>query len=392
MTEMPTKPQVVFHSNTDIDPRSWSVVGMNAKPDNGSPIGYFGSGLKYSLAILLRSGHEVEIFSNGKHYVFGLVKTDFRGKEFEQVTCNGEPLPYTTEYGKNWEIEGAYRELVSNTMDEGGIHFAGEPMDEGTSIVVRGEEFAKMLARHEELFIGDREPIAKGSVVSILEGNGTIFYRGVKVGTLPHAGFSYEIHESIRLTEDRTVSNIYDIHYKVMNYICTKLKDKALIRRILMLPKGKWEHADERDYDWQWSPEFSEVVKEIWETNPAILPKKVQNQIRTKLPDVEFKSIETEDHLMAIEHAKEFLAKAGYPVTGEILVVQNEDTNTVAFVHNGQIHLTERSFEKGLFDLVTTLFEEQMHIIGYSDCTRTFQQFLIDQLITQTRKRLKIVL
>lgn len=365
---------------------------MTAKPGSDSPVGFFGSGIKYSLAILLRTGHEVEVFSNGKHYSFGLIETEFRGKKFEQVSCNGEPLPFTTEYGKNWEIEGAYRELVSNTMDEGGIHFAGEPMDHGTSIVVRGEEFAKMLARHEELFVGDREPIAKNECLSIFEGNGTIFYRGVKVGTLEHAGFSYEINQSIKLTEDRTVANIYDVHYKVMSYICTKLKDKTLIKRILMLPKGKWEQADDRDYEWTWSPEFSETVKEVWEVNPGMLPKKVQNQIRKKLPDVEFKTIETEDHLMAIEQAKDFLQKAGYPVTGEILVVQNEDANTIAFVHNGQIHLTERSFEKGLFDLVTTLFEEQMHIIGHSDCTRSFQQFIIDQLITQARKRLKVVL
>lgn len=392
MTDTPTKPQVVFHTNTEFDQRAWTVMGMTAKPDSDSPIGFFGSGLKISIAILLRSGHEVEIFSNGKHYVFGLAETDFRGKKFEQVTCNGEPLPYTTEYGKNWEIEGAYRELVSNTMDEGGIHFAGEPMDEGTSIVVRGEEFAKMLSKHDELFVGDREPIAHGEGVSIYEGNGTVFYRGVKVGTLEHAGFSYEVHSTLKLTEDRTVHSIYDVNYRVMNYICCHLKDKALIKRILMLPKGKWEQLDERDYEWTWSKEFSEVVKEIWEVNPGMLPKKVRLQIRKKLPDVEFKMIENEDYQVSIDAAKDFLEKAGYPVTGHVVVVDNQDSNTIAFTHNGQIHLTERSFEKGLFDLVTTLFEEQCHIAGYNDETRSFESYLINQVITNARKRLKIAL
>jgi hypothetical protein len=392
MTDTQTKPQVVFHSNTDIDPRSWTVMGMSAKPCSDSPVGYFGSGTKYALAILLRSGHEVEIFSNGKHYVFGLANTEFRGKSFEQVTCNGEPLPFTTEYGKNWEIEGAYRELVSNTMDEGGIHFAGEPMAEGTSIVVRGEEFHKMLAKHDELFVGDREPIAKGGDVTIYEGNGTVFYRGVKVSTLELAGFSYEIHSSLKLTEDRTVYSIYDVNYRVMHCICCELKDKDLIKRILMLPKGKWEQDDSRDYEWTWSKEFSEVVKEIWEENPVILPKKVRQQVRKKLPDVEFKTIDNEDYEISIASAKEFLEKAGYPVTGEVVVVENTDTNTIAFAHNGRIHLTERSFEKGLFDLVSTLFEEQSHIMGFSDESRSYQQWLINQVITQARKRLKVAL
>jgi hypothetical protein len=391
MTDTQTKPQVVFHTNTEIDPRMWSVMGMTAK-DSDHPVGMFGTGAKYALAILLRTGHEVEIFSNGKHYVFGLVQTEFRGKPFEQVTCNGDPLPFTTEYGKNWEIEGAYRELVSNTMDEGGIHFAGEPMQEGTSIVVRGEEFHKMLSKHDELFVGDREPIVKGNAVSIYEGNGTVFYRGVKVGTLEMAGFSYEINEQIRLTEDRTVYSIYDVNHKIMSFVCCRLTDKVLIRRILTLPKGKWEQLDERDYEWSWSKEFSEVVKEIWEENPAILPKKVRNQVRSKLPDVEFKHIHNDDYEMSIEKAKEFLALAGYTVTGEVVVVENTDTNTIAFAHNGRIHLTERSFEKGLFDLVTTVFEEQMHIMGHHDETRSFQEYLIGQVITQARKRLKMVL
>jgi hypothetical protein len=188
------------------------------------------------------------------------------------------------------------------------------------------------------------------------------------------------------------VYSIYDVNHKIMQFICCRLDDKKLIRRILTLPKGKWEQLDERDYEWSWSKEFAEVVKEIWEENPAILPKKVRNQVRSKLPDVEFKHIHNDDYEMSIEKAKEFLALAGYTVTGEVVVVENTDTNTIAFAHNGRIHLTERSFEKGLFDLVATLFEEQMHLMGHSDESRLFQQFLINQLITQARKRLKVVL
>lgn len=389
MTE--TIPQVVFHTNTDIDQRAWKIMGLHAK-ETDSPIGMFGTGLKYCLAILLRTGHEVEIHNRGKKYVFSLTPSEFRGKSFDMIMCNGEELPFTTEYGKNWELEEAYRELVSNTIDEGGIHFAGEPMDEGTSIVVRGEAFHKILSKHDELFVGDREPIAKTNDVSFYEGNGIVFYRGVKVGTLEHAGFSYEINCNLKLTEDRTVHSIYDVNYKVMYAICCQLKDKELIRRILTLPKGKWEQLDVRDYEWSWSKEFSDVVKEIWQVNPGALPKGVSNKIRNKIPDVEFLRIENDEYKQPIEKAKEFLELAGYPVTGEIIVVENQDSNLIAFTHNGMIHLTERSFEKGLFDLVSTIFEEQMHVIGYSDESRSFQTYLIDQIITQARKRLKVVL
>jgi hypothetical protein len=38
------------------------------------------------------------------------------------------------------------------------------------------------------------------------------------------------------------------------------------------------------------------------------------------------------------------------------------------------------------------LFEEQSHIMGFSDESRSYQQWLINQVITQARKRLKVAL
>lgn len=385
-----TIPQIVFHTNTEINPLSWEIIGMSAK-ETDNPIGMFGSGFKFALAILLRTGHQIHIVSEGTRYDFGTTPKEFRGKTFDVVTCNGKELGITTDMGRNWELWAAYRELVSNCMDEGGIHFAGEPLGHGTSIVVAGEDFAKLLHKHNDYFVGDREPLAESRGVKIYEGNGTLFYRGVKVGTLEHAGFSYEFTKTMDLTEDRTLRSEYAAHSDIMIAI-TQLRDRDVIRRILTMPKGKWEQDDDRDYDWSWSTEFSETVKSIWEVNPSALPKKVVRQVRKKLPDVEFRIIESSDYLMSIDKAKEFLHLAGYPVSAEIKVVENDDSNVVAFAHNGQIHLTERAFEKGLFDLVHTLFEEQMHILGHCDATRLFERYLIEQVITQARKRLKIVL
>ena len=389
MTDTETK-KVCFHTNGEIDPLSWEIIGMSAK-DTDNPIGQFGSGLKFAVAILLRTGHAISIHCGTTIHTFGTVSKEFRGKQFQVVTCNGKELGITTDMGGHWDLWMAYRELVSNTMDEGGIHFAGGPMEDGTSIIVEGDKFHALLSKHNDLFVGDREPLAEGHRIRIYEGNGTVFYRGVKVGAIEHAGFSYEIMDNLVLTEDRSIKDIHSVYSSILIAIC-RLTDKTLIQRILTMPKGKWEQQDDRDYEWTWSSEFEEVVREIWETSPSVLPKRVIRQIRSKLPDVEFKALDSEEFTAAIEKAREFLQLAGYPVTAEIKVVENTEANMIAFTHNGQIHLTERSFEKGLFDLVTTLFEEQSHILGYEDCSRSFQQYIINQLVTQARKRLKIVL
>lgn len=386
----PTIPSVCFHTGGPINPLSWRIIGMSAK-EGDNPIGAFGSGFKFALAILLRTGHAITIHSEGATYEFGTVPKEFRGKTFDVVTCNDEELGITTDMGAHWPLAGAYRELVANCMDEGGIHFAGQAMPDGTSIVVTGEAFHALLAQHNDLFVGDRESIGGNHSVRMYEGSGTIFYRGVKVSALPHAAFCYEVMDKTALTEDRSLANEYDVISKIMCML-TKLEDKALIRRVLTLPKGKWEKDDCRDYEWTWSDAFSEVVKEVWETNPTALPKRVIKQVRQKLPDVEFVAIESSDFESSIQKAKEFLTLAGYPVTADIKVVANTDNNIIAFAHNAQIHLTERAMEKGLFDLVCTLFEEQCHILGHDDCCRSFQNYLIQQLITTHRKRLKVSL
>ena len=391
MNSTTTEQSLILHTNGPIDPASWELFGVSAKITDAA-IGQFGSGFSIAVAGLLRLGHAISIYSEGKEYHFSVEEMDFRGKEFKRVVCNGQKLGFTTHMGAHWPVDAFYRELVSNCMDESGIWFVGEgPLEGGTSIVVTGPNILQSHAKHNDIFVGDRESIGGDTHVRMYEGSGTIFYRGVKVGALPHASFCYEVMDKTALTEDRSLANEYDVISKIMCML-TKLEDKALIRRVLTVPKGKWEKEDCRDYEWTWSDAFSEVVKEIWETNPTALPKRVVKQVRQKLPDVEFKAIESSDFESAIQKAKEFLTLAGYPVTADIKVVENTDNNLIAFAHNAQIHLTERAMEKGLFDLVCTLFEENSHIVGHDDCTRSFQNYLIQQLITAHRKRLKVAL
>ena len=387
MTKTETKNSVCFHTNTEIDPRSWSVMGMTAAVTE-DPIKLFGTGLKYSLAILLKAGHEVEIFSENNHYVFGLIQTEFRGKAFEQITCNGETLPFTTEYGKNWTLDGAYRELVSNCMDEGGIHFSGGKIEGGTSIVVKGDKFHALLLRHNEIFLGDREPIATTPSVDIYEGNGIIYHKGVKVGEIQNASYSYHIKEYIELTEDRTYKYDYQVYQAIGKALTKNLKDKTLLERFICM-KDNYE-AVLVDYDWTWSDEFQDVCKDLWAKAPAKINERIQKLIRKKMKDATFEFIEfSEEEDLMIDKAKSFLGRAGYPINAPIKKVASEDTNVIAYEYNGVIHLTQKAFDEGMFLLTVALFEEQQHYNGYLDMERAYQTFLTKELIKQAKKALK---
>lgn len=381
--------KAVFWNSTIIEPAAWELHGVSSKDDPNTAIGRFGTGACYYIAVLLRTGHKLSIKAGEQWYHFGLVDMEFRGKEFKRVTCNGKELSFTTHYGINWTVDQAYREVYANCVDEGGIHFVGEPMEEGTSVVIEGDGILDSMSRHEEIFLGSREPIAETNSVRIYQGAGTIYFRGVKVGSVENAMFSYEMLGELELTEDRSIKHQYRIPQEIGRIACCTLQDKAIIRRILTAPESRWEH--EIDFEWtSWSNEFTEVATDLWKNSPTKLNQKVFRLLRKKVKDIGWEAREIdEDKEIMLEKAKDFLKRAGYEVTAPIKLVDNDDHNTIAFYFNDTIHLTNKSFEEGMFHLVRVLMEENFHAWGYSDACRGFEDFLQKELIKQASKRLK---
>lgn len=389
-SNIPTETKkAIFWNSTIIEPAAWELHGVSAKDNPDTAVGRFGTGNCYYLAVLLRTGHKVSIKAGEQWYHFGLVDMEFRGKEFQRVTCNGKELSFTTHYGVNWTVDQAYREVYANCADEGGIHFVGEPMDEGTSIVIEGEGILDSMSRHEQIFLGSREPIAETSTARIYEGVGTVYFRGVKVGEVENAMFSYEMLGTLDLTEDRSIKHQYRIPQEIGRMVCTLLADKAIIRRILTAPESRWESTI--DFDWTtWSADFTEVATDLWKNSPTKLNQKVFRMLRTRVKDIGWEARAwDEDKEIMLEKAKDFLKRAGYEVTAPIKLVDNDDQNNIAFYFNDTIHLTDKSFDEGMFQLVRTLMEESFHSLGYSDCCRSFEDFLMKELIKSASKRLR---
>jgi hypothetical protein len=125
--------KIQFVSPVIINPLSWSLVGVSAKPNSLNPICKYGTGLKYAIAICVRKGWPIKVVTKNNHtlkeYVFSSAKEDFRGNEHDIVTCNGEKLPFTTHYGSHWENWTVIRELYSNAIDEDGYMRISENED-----------------------------------------------------------------------------------------------------------------------------------------------------------------------------------------------------------------------------------------------------------------------
>jgi len=51
---------IAFQNDGELDLRLMATFGCSVKETN-NPIGFFGTGLKYALAVLLRTGHKVTV-------------------------------------------------------------------------------------------------------------------------------------------------------------------------------------------------------------------------------------------------------------------------------------------------------------------------------------------
>jgi hypothetical protein len=202
---------LVFTNNGLIPEAAITTMGVNAKI-NDNPIGQFGTGLKYAIAIILRLGGEVKIIRGFKVLEFGLKSSIIRGQEFRIVTLNGRPLGFTDQLGLNWEPWMAYRELASNVRDEGGVVrvWDGESSLEGakntTTVIVDCPDIEKAHYDRHSLFL-TTEPLFSLPGVAVHPGESEyIFYRGIRVMKLQKKSlYTYNFTKAMSLTEDRTL-------------------------------------------------------------------------------------------------------------------------------------------------------------------------------------------
>lgn len=254
---------IVFKTPGLIPIEAFTTFGINSKPNTSNPIGFFGTGLKYAVAVLCRLGVPVEVWIGETCYNFYSQPADFRGKTFSFIKMkrrNGllskwvghTRLPFTTELGKNWELWQAFREIQSNTLDELGTSY--HHVDEDgpvvgkagyTHVVIPGLEFEAVWRTRTDVFLeGGVQLAADGSDAQVLAGPCPyIYYRGLRVLSLQkEALFTWNILSAMQLTEDRTLAAQYMPAYYAVRQV-VRSKDKDFIRKVLEADENWFEHS-----------------------------------------------------------------------------------------------------------------------------------------------------
>ena len=386
--------QVYFTNLGEIDPRLITTLGVNVK-ESDSPIGFFGTGLKYALAVLLRSGQEITIFSGLRELKFQTQSETIRGKSFDFIYLVEDErktqLAFTTELGKNWTLQHAYRELYCNAKDEGG-HATTEstrPEVDKTVILVEGADFYQThLTRHEFILDPQLVPLPyKSPALEVYNlPSNSLFYRGIAVkNLLKLSTLRYNLLDQQDLTEDRTLAYDFFARISIVSFLTGVMPDTNLLYRILV--EDCWERTLDLSQAPHWSPNFTCAVELALRNKPTqVDPRLVQAYYnrtpKNKLPK-RAAIVLTSEQEKELTSAKEFLELIGYPAsTYKVTVVDFLGDGVLGLAERSteEIFLASRCFHENLLE--ETLLEEIIHLYSLvDDETREMQDKLLREII-----------
>lgn len=387
---------IVFQNPGLIDLRATSIMGLNAK-ESKNPIGQFGTGLKYAIAVLLRNKCQISIWQGEKEFRFRTEKSSFRGKNFDIVWMDGsagaKELGYTLELGKHWEPWMAIRELESNVRDEGGKSFANADFQlspDTTTIGISGPTAEVAYSQLSDIFISSM-PLWANSYLEVHRATNPnqlqwLYYRGVRCQKSEKPSlFRYNFLTEKALTEDRTFRFSWDGTADLRHLgQCT---NEEVIRKVVQPDKSHLE----------WDIQYSEhVVSDEFAEIVSVLSSRAQvsawRAVRIAKGFAEFDEIEMDElQLKMLERARTFIEKMGEKRIRQFSVFVCSDLGPnklgVALTTRQEIWLSLRVFEMGLKQLISCLYEEYIHLDRkLGDLDYEMQTFLFDTIITQAAK------
>ncbi len=413
---------IKISNNGEIDTNGLHLMGVTDKREDKEKIGFFGSGNKYSIALLLREKIPFKIFSGTKEIEIATEPVMFRGQLFDQIVIDGQKTSLTTSMGPDWETWFTIREFYCNALDEGGAKITVEkealPEKGKTAIFIQlTDELSDFFKHINEYLLIKKDPIYTANtsygVVDFLKrvGDGFICYRkGIRIypenkeDSLYHYNF-----DEIDINESRTYKHEYQIKERIASAL-TVCDDRKIILNFL----NNWQDKFEKDLYWDSTyvyEEFSSTWQDVLKGkrvypesvaitsgdfegkfNSFIVPDKLARKIADELVDVEVVSMKKDKTHIEVEATKEELAKInravaelgqiGYQVTSDIKVMIPSVGDVMAsYDKESDTIFLARKFLTTIREIKNTLLEEHFHSKGHSDGQRELVTFLIDELI-----------
>lgn len=420
---------LVFHTESEIPVGGFRLMGASTKGADDTRIGFFGTGLKYSIAVLFREGIEFGASIAGEEISFELADVEMGGETFQEILLNGQATSLTTRMGTRWEVWHAIREIWQNTVDEGGVimmHCQPEEIpDWGTSFwIEQDDKVQAVVNRWGEYFADNFDGVRR---LSHLE-RCPAYMKGMRVTQIGDdddleteslSMFSYHFTENVMLNEMRLMPDytlegrVYlgmSRHYSVddWKWFLTHPEKPHTLEWELFGEKGRIPYSNEaleealREY--RIYPEnYRDTVPSY--PYPLKVSSTAYSVLMTRYPNL---SYATEGGNYVAVECKECLYKVAkmmqeiHQLTGLELPVKLElgdflQEETLGVYYKGTVGIShamihESNGGKEITDYIrSVILEELIHFnTGYDDNTRSLESYLFQMVAQALGKGTKI--
>lgn len=415
---------IEISNKTEIPLEAFTLIGASSKRNQSGKIGYFGSGLKYAIARLLRSKVETRIFSGSLEIVLTTKEEKFRDTTIHKIVINGVETNMTTEMGPDWTLWGAIREIYCNAIDEGDYivrNVEEENPEEGkTKIYIQEtKEVKKIIENWDRYFTSRRRDsiVSKGDVqiFNSLEEDIILYRKGIRAieknTTFSSRRHLFDYNLNFEINESRVVK--YGFMAKIgIRKALALLSTKEMVERIFKNPKSfeanlGWSGEEKFNENWievingrsLVSPDLYEHYKEELKPNTYIvlnydLIEALKECFGDRVYIFKNQNIyedfvvikKTELQERKIKASIEFLSNSNIKINSNIEVVKSRDRNLTVLgsvkSETNTILITEKAFEGSIRLVISTLLEEHLHLKSSAgDKTRNFQSFILSEFI-----------
>lgn len=437
-----SKKYILIQNDGEIETNSFELIGASTKRGEAGKIGFFGSGLKYSIAYMMRKGIEFKVFSGEKELKFTTIPEALKEQSFDRICINGKPTSYTVTMGPTWKEDWfVLREIYCNALDENSCQLVKNTETVSPSIgktriyIELTDKLEAVINNWDRYFSDERTPIFETPPVYTSnlghedgntnvrhqpikvynKTNGVIYRRGINVSEKDKLLFDYEI-EFVNINEDRTAKNLQFLDYALVDMI-GQLVDESWVKSVLRTAQDDklcseynsmmWNTPDtEVSEKWvQFTKDNMLVVKEISgryaeeisksKKEVFLIPSSFARELKKNLPGVNIcgmGKIVGEDYFSEVDKTPkmEYLLKEvvaslkqmDYEVHYDIHVCEfeSEDQLGAADLKEKKIYISRRTFDMGRREIAMTIIEENEHIYSQKrDETRAFQTHIFSQ-------------